>query len=92
MVGYSRDDFEVPVEDYDFSRVSDVRSLIDQMAQAGGFTASKLARARDILREAISRSDGNGVLNWLSFPACLCATGTRGFFIEALKRLSLIHI
>ena len=86
MVGYSRDDFEVPVEDYDFSRVSDVRSLIDQMAQAGGFTASKLARARDILREAISKSDGDGVLNWLSFPACLCATGTRGFFIEALKR------
>ena len=49
MVGYSRDDFEVPVEDYDFSRVSDVGSLIDQMSRAGGFTASKLARARDIL-------------------------------------------
>ena len=86
MVGYSRDDFEDPVEDYDFSRVSDVGSLIDQMSRAGGFTASKLARARDILREAISRSDGERVLNWLSFPACLCATGTRGFFIEALKR------
>ena len=86
MVGYSRDDFEVPVEDYDFSRVTDVGSLIDQMSRAGGFTASKLARARDILREAISISDREGVLNWLSFPACLCATGTRGFFIEALKR------
>ena len=86
MVGYSRDDFDIPVEDYDFSRVSDVRSLIDQMGRAGGFTASKLARARDILREAISRSDAEGVLNWLSFPACLCATGTRGFFIEAIKR------
>ena len=24
--------------------------------------------------------------NWLSFPACLCATGTRGFFVEAVKR------
>ena len=58
MVGYSRDDFEVPVEDYDFSRVTDVGSLIDQMSRAGGFTASKLAKARDILREAISRSDG----------------------------------
>ena len=33
MVGYSRDDFEVPVEDYDFSRVTDVGSLIDQMSQ-----------------------------------------------------------
>ena len=28
------------------------------------------------------------MLNWLSFPACLCATGTRGFFLEALKRKS----
>ena len=86
MDGYSRDDFDVPVEDYDFSSVSDVRSLIDQMGMAGGFTASKLARARDILRNAISQSGDEGFLNWLSFPACLCATGTRGFFVEALKR------
>tara|TARA_Y100000996_G_scaffold395993_1_gene361694 strand:- start:1032 stop:2024 length:993 start_codon:yes stop_codon:yes gene_type:complete len=86
MDGYSRDDFDVPVEDYDFSRVSDVRTLIDQMGRAGGFTASKLSRARDILGKAISKSDSDGNLNWLSFPACLCATGTRGFFVEALKR------
>ena len=86
MDGYSRDDFDVPVEDYDFSRVSDVRTLIDQMGRAGGFTASKLSRARDILSKAISKSDDDGNLNWLSFPACLCATGTRGFFVEALKR------
>ena len=86
MGGYSRDDFDVPVEDYDFSSVSDVRSLIDQMGRAGGFTASKLSRARDILRKAILQSDEEGNLNWLSFPACLCATGTRGFFVEALKR------
>ncbi len=86
MGGYSRDDFDVPVEDYDFSQVSDVRSLIDQMGRAGGFTATKLARARDILKEAIANSDKVGCLNWLSFPACLCATGTRGFFVEALRR------
>tara|TARA_B100000686_G_scaffold18324_1_gene16967 strand:- start:116 stop:1102 length:987 start_codon:yes stop_codon:yes gene_type:complete len=84
--GYSRDDFDVPVEDYDFSQISDVRSLIDQMGKAGGFTATKLARARDILKKAISKSHKDGCLNWLSFPACLCATGTRGFFVEALKR------
>ena len=86
MDGYSRDDFDLPVEDYDFSSVSDVRTLIDQMGRAGGFTASKLSRARDILSMAISKSDDDGNLNWLSFPACLCATGTRGFFVEALKR------
>jgi deoxyhypusine synthase len=86
MADYSRDDFDIPVEDYDFSAASDVGALIDQMGRAGGFTATKLARARDILRAAIDKVEQDGVLNWISFPACLCATGTRGFFIEALKR------
>ena len=35
MDGYSRDDFDVPVEDYDFGSVEDVGSLIDQMSRAG---------------------------------------------------------
>ena len=56
MADYSRDDFDIPVEDYDFSAASDVGALIDQMGRAGGFTATKLAHARDILREAIDIS------------------------------------
>ena len=88
MSGYSKDDFTAPVEDYDFSTVEDIRSLIDQMSRAGVFTATKLAHARDMLSEAMEKSSKDGVLNWLSFPACLCATGTRGFFLEALKRKS----
>ena len=83
---YNKDDFTAPVEDYDFSTVEDVSSLIDQMGRAGGFTATKLAHARDVLSDAMVKSGQEGVLNWLSFPACLCATGTRGFFLEALKR------
>lgn len=82
---YSRDDFTAPVEDYDFQKMSDVSSLIDQMSRAGGFTATKLAHARDILKISTGKT-GDGILNWLSFPACLCATGTRGFFLEAIKR------
>ncbi len=83
-------DFDIPVKDYAFSDVTNATSLIDQMAQAGGFTATKLATARDILlqmREEINTVDGdsNQVCNWLSFTACLCATGTRSFFIEAIK-------
>ena len=84
--GYSKDDFSAPVEDYNFSAIEDVRSLIDQMGRAGGFTATKLAHARDMLSDAIGKSSQEKVLNWLSFPACLCATGTRGFFLEGLKR------
>ena len=85
---YSRDDFSAPVEDYNFSKIDDVHSLINQMSRAGGFTATKLAHARDILKMSIEKTDEKGVLNWLSFPACLCATGTRGFFLEAIKRKS----
>ena len=71
MAGYSRDDFDVPVEDYNFEEITDVKSLIDQMGKAGGFTAAKLSRARDILSDTIGKSDQKGVLNCLSFPACL---------------------
>jgi deoxyhypusine synthase len=83
--------FDEPVKDYDFANLVDAKSLIDQMATAGGFTATKLAHARDILRDMKSEidevdGDAGKVINWLSFPACLCATGTRGFFIEAIKR------
>ena len=88
MTVYSRDDFKVPVEDYDFSSIDTPSKLIDQMAKAGGFTATKLAHARDILKNSIKNTNEEGVLNWLSFPACLCATGTRGFFLEAIKRKS----
>ncbi len=79
-------DFDVPVKDYSFQNITDVPSLIDQMKMAGGFTATKLAHARDILKESMARVSNEGVLNWISFPACLCATGTRGFFVEAIKR------
>ncbi|DAC15755.1 MAG TPA: hypothetical protein D7I01_06860, partial [Candidatus Poseidoniales archaeon] len=85
------DQFDVPVVDYDFSNATSPKGLLDQMASAGGFTATKLAMARDILRDmdhALSEADHDPaqMLNWLSFPACLCATGTRGFFVEALRR------
>ena len=83
-------DFDVPVKDYSFNEVTSTTSLIDQMAQAGGFTATKLAKARDILLQMRAEvdaveGDSSQVCNWLSFPARLCATGTRSFFIEAIK-------
>ena len=84
------DDFDIPVSDYDFSAISSPKSLIDQMSSAGGFTATKLALARDILKDMKTEIDGvsgdaTKVTNWLSFPACLCATGTRSFFVHAIK-------
>ena len=37
----SPDDFDVPVRDYKFAEITSPSSLIDQMASAGGFTATK---------------------------------------------------
>ncbi len=84
------DDFDVPVKDYDFATTGEVRPLIDQMSAAGGFTATKVALARDVLKQMFEGLDDEVAddkrINWLSFPACLCATGTRSFFVEAVKR------
>ena len=83
--------FDEPVKDYVFDKTSSVNDLIEAMSNAGGFTATKLARAKDLLElqfEKLEQSnyDPKKCLNWISFPACLCATGTRGFFVEALKQ------
>ena len=51
------EEFDIPVQDYDFSKATQITSLIDQMAQAGGFTATKLATARDILLDMKQQSD-----------------------------------
>ena len=85
-MSYEREDFDLPVSDYDLSKTKTIEVLFEQMRTAGGFTATKLVQARDILRNAINDTKKEDqVLNWLSFPACLMATGTRGFFIEAIK-------
>lgn len=86
MAGYDPSDFEEPVLDYNFNKIQNTSDLIDQMSVAGGFTATKLAKARDMLSMMFEEAGSEGVVNWVSFPAALCATGTRGFFLELVKR------
>ena len=86
MAGYDPSDFEEPVLDYNFNEIQNTSDLIDQMSVAGGFTATKLAKARDMLSMMFEEAGSEGVVNWVSFPAALCATGTRGFFLELIKR------
>ena len=54
------DAFDVPVVDYDFSKATTPRALIEQMAQAGGFTATKFAEARTILSDMRDEVDAVG--------------------------------
>ena len=50
------DDFDVPVRDYDFADISaddarEVSGLLDAVASAGRFSATKLACSRHLLRD-----------------------------------------
>ncbi|RLF41936.1 MAG: deoxyhypusine synthase [Thermoplasmata archaeon] len=72
-----------PVEDIKITRNMKISDLIAAFSKTGGFTAKKIADGVDILLDMIK--DKN-CLRFLSFPACICSTGTRGVIVELLKR------
>lgn len=57
--------------------------LVRQWKESGGFTGRKVADATDII-EKMERCDGCKI--FLSFPACIMATGTRGVLVELVRR------
>jgi len=71
------------VKDFEISKGISADMLIRQMRESGGFTAKNLAIGVDILEEMLKDHDS---LNFLSFPACIMATGTRGIIREIVKR------
>ena len=77
MKGFSK------VEDIDLIAGTSANELIRAFKGAGGFTAKKLAVGVDILEEMVGDKES---LNFLSFPAALCATGVRGVIKELVKR------
>jgi len=72
-----------PIKDIKIDGKTSVNDLVNQMLESGGFTAKKLAVGIDILEGMIKDKD---CLNFLSFPACIIATGTRGVIKELVKR------
>ncbi|MCD6469794.1 deoxyhypusine synthase [Candidatus Bathyarchaeota archaeon] len=71
------------IRDYNLYGGMRVSDLIEQMRDAWGFTAGKIAIGVDILRKMIS---DDKCVKFLSFPACIVATGTRGVLKEMVKR------
>lgn len=69
-----------PVKDIDPTKI-DTTELLKQYKESGGFTAKKIGTARDILKE-IKEKDTH---LFLSFPACITSTGTRGVIKELVK-------
>jgi deoxyhypusine synthase len=68
------------VEDIDIN-VSSVDELIKQFYKAGGFSAKKIGVAADIIEEMVKED----YFIFLTFPACIVATGTRGVIKELVK-------
>ncbi|HDM67236.1 MAG TPA: deoxyhypusine synthase [Thermoplasmatales archaeon] len=71
------------VEDIKIKEDMRISQLISYFSKTGGFTAKKISDGIEILEEMIKDKDCK---NFLSFPACICATGTRGVIVELLKR------
>ncbi len=59
-----------------------LEELVDQMDRAGGFQAKNISRASEIVSEMKRDEDS---INFLSFPACIVSTGTRGILRDLLK-------
>ncbi|MFP4197838.1 MAG: deoxyhypusine synthase [Methanomassiliicoccales archaeon] len=72
----------IPVRDIELGTGMSVSGLIGQMGASGGFTGRKLSRAVDILEKMVS---GESTV-FLSFPACIMATGVRGVITEMVRR------
>ena len=71
------------VKDFKISHEISASKLIKQMNESGGFTAKNLAIGTNILEKMFKDKDS---LNFLSFPACILATGTRGIIRDMVKR------
>jgi deoxyhypusine synthase len=74
---------KIPVKDYEFNNDMTVNELVMQMDAAWGFTAGKLATGINIMEDMLN---SKGCVKFLSFPADICATGTRGVIKEMVKR------
>lgn len=74
---------KIPVKDIHPTNKLTLNDLINQMNDSGGFTAKKVATGVSILEIMMTKKD---CIRFLSFPACICSTGTRGIITDLLKK------
>ena len=70
------------VEDYSVSGKS-VSEIVKAMEASGGFSAKDFATGVQIMKKMTNDKD---CLKFLSFPACVIATGLRGLIVEMIKK------
>jgi len=71
------------VKDIKLRKGMNLDDLSKEMKNSGGFTAKKLAIGIDILEKMIKDEE---CTVFLSFPAAIIATGTRGVILELIRR------
>jgi len=71
-----------PVRDMKVRGSLTLRELIEQFKSCGGFVARELAKGEEILE----RMFRDNCTRFLSFPACVIATGLRGVIKDAIKK------
>lgn len=72
-----------PIKDIKPDSGINFNDFTKQLYESGGFTAKKVAEGVDIIEEMIKEKN---CTRFLSFPACIISTGTRGVIKELLKR------
>jgi deoxyhypusine synthase len=70
------------VKDFELEHAKTYNDLIRQMYDSGGFTAKKVGIGVDILETMFKEDE---CVNFLSFPANIIATGTRGVIKDLVK-------
>lgn len=75
-------ELDTKVQDMKLAKGTGVGNLVDMMRDSGGFTAKKLAVGVDIITDMMKNRD---CVKFLSFPACIIATGTRGIIRDMVK-------
>ena len=75
------------VKDMRLKENMQVGELVDEMLNAGGFTARHLAVGVEILERML---DDKECTNFLSFPACIVSTGLRGILAQSIKEFDVV--
>ena len=70
-----------PVKDIEINSKTTLSELSSQFSVAGGFVASKVSTATSIIQDMLR----GGCTKFLSFPADIMATGTRGLIRQFVE-------
>ncbi len=71
-----------PITDISLSDIQSLNDFVSALQSSGGFTAKKIGIGVNILERMNKEKK---CVRFLSFPACICSTGTRGVIKDLIK-------